>query len=213
LVASPRRHVRIQEPVKEVSEIPQQSSSTLHAVVGNPHVQLPIQEPVQKTSQIPKQTLPILYSIVANPTYASHLTYTSSPDLPPLTQPIKDSSVQLVPILYTIVGETQVPNNISVENRPPLRPIKRHANDATTYAVVGGPRTPKSMTIPQKTQPLEPQKQQQLQPLEPKKQQPQLQSRPPKQQQALAPALFPLVGKPTSPPKENINTQPKYEIT
>ena len=212
LVAYPRLQTRIQEPVKQVSDIPQQSISSLHTIIGNPHVQQPIQEPAQKTTLISKQRLPILYSIVANPTLTSRITYTNSPDVLPATQPIRDSSVQPPPLLYTVVGETQVPNNILTESRPPLGPVKRHANDVAMFAVVGGPRAPKSMTIPQKTQPFEPQK---IQPLEPKKTQrlePLKQPQQPQQQQASVPALYPLVGKPTSPPKENMQTESKYEI-
>jgi hypothetical protein len=126
----------------------------------------------------------------------SNITYTNSPDLPPPTQPIKDNSVPSAPILYTLVGETQVPNNILKKERPLVGPVKRHANDVALYAVVGGPRTPQTMTMPQKTQPLEPQKQQ-----------PQ-----PQQKQASAPTLYTLVGKPKSPSRATVETQPKYEI-
>ena len=112
LVNNPRLQTRHQEPVKQVSEIPQQSTSSLYTVVGNPRVQQTAQESAQKTSQIPKQPLPVLYSIVANPKLTSNMTYTNTPDVPPPIQTIKGSSAPLAPTLYAVVGETQVPNNI-----------------------------------------------------------------------------------------------------
>ena len=67
------------------------------------------------------------------------------------------------------------------------------------YALIGGPRIPQTMTVPPKTQPLEPPKQQP-------------QPRPqPQKKQASAPALYTLVGKPRSPSRENQKTQSKYK--
>lgn len=164
LVASPRLKVRIQEPPKEAVEIPQQPSSSLYTVVGNPRITAPI--PTSNAPAAPppppvtvKQTSPVLYSIVANPRLTSNLTYTNTPDAPPPVQPVKSSSVQSTPVLYTIVGETQMPAKTAKTNRVPLAPIKRQTNENATHAVVGDP------TVPRKTQPLLPTKQ--AQPLPP----------------------------------------------
>ena len=190
LISNPRLQIQPQEPVKQVSQIPKQLPPNLYTVVGNPRLQQPPQESAQKSSQVSKQPLPILYSIVANPKLAS---FTNTPDVPPPTRAVTDSSAPTAPTLYAVVGETEVPNNIP-KGRPPAGPVKRQANDVTMYALIGGPRTPDTMTIPPKAQPLGP-----------LKQQPQ-----PQQKQASAPAFYTLVGKPRSPSRENQKAQLKY---
>jgi hypothetical protein len=204
-----------QVPVQEsVKQVPKQYSPTLHSIVGNPTIPpyieqtntlyspplaqpakvssmqpILVQEPVKQASQVPKQYPPTLHSIVGNPTLPPYIEQTNILGSPPLTQPAEVSSMQPIPILYTVVGETQVPNNIPKENRSPVAPIKRQTNDVITYTVVGDPNISQSRTIPNKTQPLQQQKQ---------------------QQQAQVPSLYPLVGKPNSVPEQNTETRPKY---
>lgn len=182
-------------------------SPTLYSVVGSPHLRVRIQEPIKQELPVSQPPSASFYSIVGGPTLTPHIPQTKTVNPPPPTQPVQVSSSKPVPILYTIVGETQVPTNIPKENRlpppPPPVPIKNPPNDGTMYTMIGNPNIPQTVTLPRKTQPSQPIKQQPLQPL---KQQPQ------QQQQTQASALYTVVGKPTTPSEENMDTLTKYYI-
>lgn len=130
VVSNPRFHVRIEEPVKQISE-PQQSTTVLQTTANT------------------TQSAPVLYSIVGGPSHVPQVIEmpTSSE---PLTQSENGETNEPGPVLYTIVGDSQAPNNIQKDSRQPLAPIKQQNgnHNPALFAVIGDPTKPRSMTLP-----------------------------------------------------------------
>ena len=195
LVGQPNIPSSVPEPLKAVQSPPQQPAPILYSIIGQSHVPSSVPEPLKAMPSLPRQTAPLLYSIVGRPTMVPSTKELTTVNLVPPTEHTKVSSSESAPILYTIVGEKHAPADIPMEQSQPPAPIKKQVNNSTLYTVIGDPKKPQTMVIPQKPQ--------QHPPVQVVKQQPLL---PPP---LYKPTLYPLVGKPHSPTRETVETHQK----
>ncbi|CAF0831413.1 unnamed protein product [Adineta ricciae] len=187
LVGQPHIPSSVPQPLKEVPSPQQQPVPILYSIVGQSRVPSNVPEPLKVVPSLARQSAPILYSIVGRPTVVPLTKELTTVNLIPPTEHVKASSSESAPILYTIVGEKHTPADILTEQSQPPEPIKKQVNNSTLYTVIGDPKKPQTMVLPQKPQ-----------------QQPLLPSPPPSK-----PTFYPLVGKPHSPTRETIEKHQK----
>ena len=226
LVASPRLHVRIEEPVKQVSQVPQQSSTTIYTITSNAQTQEPVKQilPVAK-----QQPFPTLYSIVGSPTPTDHIPESRIIDPAPLTQPEKVTSVPSVPILYTLIGNPTQTDRISESHTTDHAPVRQSEKVNSVqpvpilYTVVGETQVPNNIPKANR-QPLAPVKGESNNPAmytviggptipQPIPMLPKTQPVQQEQEQHVPskhPLLYSLVGKPNSSPEDTTIYRPKY---
>ncbi|UJR35979.1 hypothetical protein I4U23_028720 [Adineta vaga] len=180
-----------QEPLRNAPSVSQSTVPSFYLLIGDPHISSKIPEPLKEVPSLSQPTLPILYSIVGRPKIKPPVKELSIVNQPPPTQIMKVDWIEPTPILYTIVGGKHIPTNIPVDTYEPPSPTKKQVNHTMLYTVVGDPKTPQTMSLPQKIQPVKVHKQQ------------------PTQQPPSIPTFYPLVGKPHSPTREEMKTQPK----
>lgn len=199
LIGNPKSEIIVEKPIKaaEVIPVPRKDSPPvphdptpgLYLLVGGPQAPTEVHAPLKAVKSLPTQSSPILYTIVGRPKFKSVKLEPRTEKAPP---PLEPAFVQSAPILYTIVGGKTVPSDIPAEvHPPPAAPSKKQAERAVLHTTVGDPKVPKLLPSPQKISPV------------------QLRKQPPLQQQPEVPSMYPLVGKPRSPSREDMDSQPK----
>jgi len=119
LVGYPRLQVRFQEPVEQVSQIPQQSSPTFYSIVGNPILipnitQINTLDPPpstqpQKVSSF--QPVPILYTIVGETRVPNRISKENRPPIAPIKRNTNDIT------MYAVVGDPKIPRSMPIPRK------------------------------------------------------------------------------------------------
>jgi hypothetical protein len=150
LVGSPRLQVQIQEPVKQVSQIPQQSSSTLYSIVGNPTLTPPITQTntldpppsIQPEKVSSDPPAPILYTVVGETRVPNDIPKENHPPPASIKQHANGGT------MYTVVGDPTIPQSMTIPRKiQPLQPQQQQqqqqqqAQIPSLYPLVGKPNS------------------------------------------------------------------------